>query len=119
MNVNRDAHGDVDLTRITHNDGGSWKQLIVPNNDSHGQPYACQSAVRASLRIQRDPVQSLRGLIIAIGNVGEKLTLYVESDTFLSCDAADAGFAWEEVHKDAHLWEFGDSGLMLVMANDE
>jgi hypothetical protein len=59
---------------------------------------------------------SVVGLIMAVGNVGEKLAPYVESDTFLS---RDAGFTWEEVHKDAHLWEFGDSGSILVMANDE
>jgi Sortilin, neurotensin receptor 3,/Sortilin, neurotensin receptor 3, C-terminal len=53
---------------------------------------------------------------MAVGNVGEKLAPYVESDTFLS---RDAGFTWEEVHKDAHLWEFGDSGSILVMTNDE
>jgi hypothetical protein len=53
---------------------------------------------------------------MAVGNVGEHLAPYTESDTFLS---RDAGFTWEEVHKDAHLWEFGDSGSILVMANDE
>jgi hypothetical protein len=53
---------------------------------------------------------------MAVGNVGEDLAPYTESDTFLS---RDAGFTWEEVHKDAHLWEFGDSGSILVMANDE
>ncbi len=53
---------------------------------------------------------------MAVGNVGEKLAPYDESDTFLS---RDAGFTWEEVHKDAHLWEFGDSGSILVMVNDE
>ncbi|CCM05585.1 uncharacterized protein FIBRA_07813 [Fibroporia radiculosa] len=31
----------------------------------------------------------------------------------------DGGFTWEEVQKDAHLWEFGDSGSILIMANDE
>lgn len=53
---------------------------------------------------------------MAVGNVGDKLAPYTESDTFLS---RDAGFTWEEVHKDAHLWEFGDSGSVLVMVNDE
>jgi hypothetical protein len=53
---------------------------------------------------------------MAVGNVGEKLAPYAESDTFLS---RDGGFAWEEVHKGTHLWEFGDSGSILVMANDE
>ena len=53
---------------------------------------------------------------MAVGNVGETLEEYDQSDTFLS---RDAGFTWEEVHKDAHLWEFGDSGSVLVMVNDE
>jgi len=53
---------------------------------------------------------------MAVGNVGKNLLPYTESDTFLS---RDAGFTWEEVHKDAHLWEFGDSGSILIMANDE
>ena len=53
---------------------------------------------------------------MAVGNVGEVLAPYDQSDTFLS---RDAGFTWQEVHKDAHLWEFGDSGSILVMANDE
>lgn len=53
---------------------------------------------------------------MAVGNVGEKLAPYADSDTYLS---RDAGFTWEEVHKDAHMWEFGDSGSILVMVNDE
>jgi len=53
---------------------------------------------------------------MAVGNVGESLKPYKESDTFLS---RDAGFTWEEVHKDAHMWEFGDSGSILVIVNDE
>lgn len=36
-----------------------------------------------------------------------------DSDTFLT---RDAGFTWEEVHKDAHLWEFGDYGSILILA---
>ncbi|KAF8489994.1 Oligoxyloglucan reducing end-specific cellobiohydrolase [Russula emetica] len=112
-------------TRITHNDGGRWKQLIPPKQDSQGQPYECQSAA-CSLHVHGyterfDPratfsSPSVVGLIMAVGNVGEKLAPYDESDTFLS---RDAGFTWEEVHKDAHLWEFGDSGSILIMVNDE
>ena len=59
---------------------------------------------------------SVPGLIMAVGNVGETLAGYTESDTFLS---RDGRFTWQEVHKGAHLWEFGDSGSILVMANDE
>lgn len=54
--------------------------------------------------------------MMAVGNVGESLAPYTDSDTFLS---RDGGFTWEEVYKDAHLWEFGDSGSVLIMVNDE
>lgn len=55
-------------------------------------------------------------LMLAVGNVGEELAPYTESDIFLT---RDGGFTWEEVHKDAHMWEFGDSGSVLVIVNDE
>ena len=54
--------------------------------------------------------------MFAVGNVGEELAPYTESDTFLS---RDGGFTWEETHKDAHMWEFGDSGSITVLVNDE
>jgi len=54
--------------------------------------------------------------MLGVGNVGESLAPYKESDTFLT---RDAGFTWQEVHKDAHMWEFGDSGSIIVIVNDE
>ncbi len=54
--------------------------------------------------------------MLGVGNVGESLAPYKDSDTFLT---RDAGFTWEEVHKDAHMWEFGDSGSVIIIVNDE
>lgn len=112
-------------SRITHNDGGSWKPLLPPRVDSLGNEYECKEA-KCVLNVhgyteRSDPratysSPSIVGLLMAVGNVGEELAAYTDSDTFLS---RDAGFTWEEVHKDAHLWEFGDSGSILIMANDE
>ena len=56
------------------------------------------------------------GLMMAVGNVGEYLAPYTESDTFLT---RDGGFTWEEIHKDAHMWEYGDQGSILLLVNDE
>ncbi|KAH8796893.1 hypothetical protein DL96DRAFT_1566100, partial [Flagelloscypha sp. PMI_526] len=112
-------------SRITHNDGATWKLLVPPKLDSLGQPYECNTA-GCDLHIhgyteRRDPratysSPSAIGLLFAVGKVGTSLKPYTESDTFLS---RDAGFTWEEVHKDAHMYEFGDSGSVLIMANDE
>lgn len=54
--------------------------------------------------------------MLGVGNVGETLAPYTDSDTYLT---RDAGFTWEEIHKDAHMWEFGDSGAVIVIVNDE
>jgi hypothetical protein len=54
--------------------------------------------------------------MLGVGSVGKELVGYTDSDTFLT---RDAGFTWEEVHKDAHMWEFGDQGSIIVLANDE
>jgi hypothetical protein len=112
-------------SKITHNDGGSWKFINPPRLDSNGQPYPCKST-KCSLHIhgyteRYDPLAtystpSVPGMLMAVGSVSEHLAPYKDSDTFIS---RDAGFTWEEVHKDAHLWEFGDSGSILVAANDE
>ncbi|KAJ3513798.1 hypothetical protein NLJ89_g2750 [Agrocybe chaxingu] len=112
-------------SRITHNDGSTWTALNPPPIDSLGNKYECQGT-KCQLHVhgyteRRDPratfsSPSVVGLVMAVGNVGENLAPYTDSDTFLS---RDGGFTWEEVHKDAHLWEFGDSGSILIMANDE
>jgi hypothetical protein len=112
-------------TRISHNDGGSWQRINPPAKDSHGSPYECQGT-KCSLHIhgyteRADPratfsSPSVVGLMLAVGSVGEELAPYKDSDTFLT---RNAGFTWEEVHKDAHMWEFGDSGSILVIVNDE
>jgi hypothetical protein len=112
-------------TRITHNDGGTWKPMTPPGKDSLGQEYDC-SSTSCSLQIhgyteRRDPKAtysspSAVGLMLAVGNVGEELAPYTDSDIFLT---RDGGFTWEEVHKDAHMWEFGDSGSVIVLVNDE
>ncbi|KAF5354534.1 hypothetical protein D9758_011247 [Tetrapyrgos nigripes] len=112
-------------TKITHNDGSTWKYLKPPQKDSLGNPYPC-GTTSCNLHVhgysgRTDPratysSHSVVGLIMAVGNVGEELIGYTSSDTFMS---RDGGFNWDEVHKEAHLWEFGDSGSILIMANDK
>lgn len=112
-------------TRITHNDGGRWKTLDPPAKDSLGSSYSCNH-VGCSLHLhgyteRSDPRATYSsptavGLMLAVGNVGETLAPYTDSDTFLT---RDGGFTWEEVKKDAHMWEFGDQGSIIVLVDDE
>ncbi|KAF9245428.1 hypothetical protein BU15DRAFT_71180 [Melanogaster broomeanus] len=112
-------------TRITHNDGGTWRPVMPPELGLQGKMHPC-SNVGCVLHVHRymEHIDAratysspgIIGIVIAVGNVGEVLAPYTKSDTFLS---HDGGFTWEEVHKDAHLWEFGDSGSIIVTANNE
>jgi hypothetical protein len=53
---------------------------------------------------------------MGVGSVGEALLPYEECDTYLS---TDAGVTWNMIAKDAHKYEFGDQGSILVVINDE
>jgi hypothetical protein len=53
---------------------------------------------------------------MGVGSVGEALLPYEECDTFMS---TDAGVTWNMIRKDAHKYEFGDQGSILVVINDE
>lgn len=53
---------------------------------------------------------------MGVGSIGPYLKPYEESDTFLS---NDAGLSWKMIRPDAHKYEFGDQGSILVVMNDE
>ena len=53
---------------------------------------------------------------MGIGSIGKDLATYHDSDTFLS---TDAGVNWKMITKDAHKFEFGDKGSIIVIINDE
>jgi hypothetical protein len=53
---------------------------------------------------------------MGVGSIGESLRPYEESDTFFS---QDAGITWTMTNRDAHKYEFGDQGSIIVAINDE
>ncbi|KAF9245435.1 hypothetical protein BU15DRAFT_59022 [Melanogaster broomeanus] len=59
---------------------------------------------------------SAPGLVMDVGSIRKQLARYEECDSFLS---ADAGLSWNMAHKNVYMYEFGDSGSILVIVNDE
>ena len=114
-------------SRITFDDGSSWRRVVPPDRDIDGNSIGCDPSNknRCSLhlhsvtrphnfgRIFSSPAP---GLVLAVGSVGPHLAPYEECDTFLS---TDAGLTWRMVSREAHKYEFGDQGSVLVMVNDE
>ncbi|RUP45195.1 hypothetical protein BC936DRAFT_148495, partial [Jimgerdemannia flammicorona] len=110
-------------TMITLDDGRSWKTLTKPELGPDGKKYDCSDCTLNlhSYSERRNPRDlfshsSAVGLMVAVGNVGPSLTAYTDGDTFLT---RDAGKTWFAVHDQAHLWEFGDQGALLIIVDDE
>ncbi|KAJ3264049.1 vacuolar protein sorting/targeting protein PEP1 [Chytriomyces hyalinus] len=111
-------------TQITFNDGDTWKPLAAPAVGSDGKSYDCTGDCYLNLhhfteRSDSNDLfssESAVGFMIGVGNVGAHLSAKNDGDTFLT---RDAGLTWVEIAKEAHLYEFGDQGGIILLANDE
>ena len=56
------------------------------------------------------------GFVMGVGSIGDFLQPYEDCDTFLS---TDAGITWKMIRPEAHKYEFGDQGSILVVVGDE
>jgi hypothetical protein len=109
-------------TLITFNKGGSWKRVKAPSRDSEGRKYDCDNHCFLNLHgISGDfagfySVDTAAGIVIGNGNVGKYLSHEVaETSTFLS---RDGGLNWFEIRKGSHIYEMGDHGAIIVIADD-
>ncbi len=114
---------DFIQTFITFNKGGMWHILKAPERDVDGKHYECEENCNLNLHgisSVHPPfysVESAPGVLIANGNVGKYLTENEdEVNTFIS---RDGGFNWFEVRKGSHIYEIGNHGALIVMAEDQ
>jgi len=107
---------------ISFNAGGAWSTLKAPEHDASGTPIHCPDGCSLHLHdmtfqdhfVPFYSYDKAVGIIMAAGNVGQRLSYKpVESNTYLS---RDGGLTWSEVRKGVHIYEFGNHGAVLVMA---
>lgn len=111
-------------TRITFDDGSKWHPLAPPKKDAKGKDLDCDKrdcalhlhSVTSAHNSGRVFSSSAPGFVMGVGNVGSSLKPYEEGDTFLS---TDSGLTWRMVDFGSNLYEFGDQGNLLVMADDQ
>ena len=115
-------------TMITHSDGAEWEYLAPPEKDLDGKSYegCSDKSDKCSLHLhgyteRRDPRHtysspSAAGIMMGIGNVGESLGKRSDGDTFIT---KDGGVTWKEAMKGTFMWEFGDSGSIIVIVEEE
>lgn len=116
-------------TKITHNDGGEWALVPPPAKDAEGRPFGCvkkegKAPDKCSLHLHSFTERSIKsatfgspsavGLMVGVGNVGEHLTMKDDegTNTFIT---RDGGISWKAVMKGAYMWEYGDSGSIIVI----
>eukprot|EP00960_Hanusia_phi_P077226 768667-Hanusia_phi.AAC.8 len=109
-------------TVISFDKGAMWKDLPPPAKDHLGRPIVCDGC---SLHLNGKtsgflgPVYSSvssTGLIMATGNVGHHL--HRRQDEINTYFSRDAGRSWEQITKGSYIYEFGDHGALMIMANN-
>lgn len=113
---------------ISFDKGGAWSLLKPPRVDSAGKEYQCGAKPLEQCALHLHGMTSSElfapfyssessvGIIMGTGNVGGSLRFEPEeTDTFFS---RDGGMTWMEAHKGAYIYEFGDHGGLVLMADD-
>lgn len=113
-------------TKITFDKGGKWSNLRAPLTTNTGKEFACNPAEdpKCSLHLHGvtdswGPFYSSKnaiGLVMATGNVGYHLSdKEDEVHTFFS---RDGGLSWTMARVGSHIYEYGDHGAIIVIADD-
>lgn len=119
----RDVQQSV-KTYITHNKGASWEALQAPTKTSKGKNIKCYTDEGCSLQLELyshqgelAPVYSTKtsvGIVLGTGNLGKRLTANDEpKNLYIS---RDGGLNWRSVKPGVFIYEIGDHGSIIVIA---
>ena len=118
----KNPHLDFITTKISYNKGASWHRLLAPQRDSTGKKYECEGQCYLNLHGPSSnyppfySVDSAVGVIVANGNIGHYLSHdSSETNTFLT---RDGGITWIEIKKGSHIYEIGDHGGLIILADN-
>jgi Sortilin, neurotensin receptor 3,/Sortilin, neurotensin receptor 3, C-terminal len=105
------ARGKKIKSQISFDDGHTWQALKTKD----GEEVHVHSVTGMSNggRVFSSPAP---GIVMGIGNTGEYLMPYVEGDLYVS---DDAGITWLLAQQEAHKYEFGDQGAVIMAIYDE
>ncbi|KAI9701901.1 MAG: vacuolar protein sorting/targeting protein PEP1 [Candelina mexicana] len=99
-------------TKISFDDGRKFKSLKVDKDKDDLHLHSVTNMHNGG-RIFSSPAP---GLVMGVGNTGKYLKPYDEGDLYVS---DDAGVTWWKGREEAHKYEFGDQGSVLVAIYDE
>lgn len=97
-------------SHISFDDGRTFETIKAGDKELHLHSV---TNLHNSGRVFSSPAP---GLVMGVGNTGEYLKDYRDGDLYVS---DDAGLTWTFALKEAHKYEFGDQGSVLVAVYDE
>ena len=97
-------------SKISFDDGRTFQKLSAHGDELH------LHSVTDLANMGRVYSSKAPGLIMGVGNTGKALKRYKDGDTWVS---DDAGVSWSKALDDAHKYEFGDRGAVLLAIYDE
>ncbi|ODV63374.1 vacuolar protein sorting/targeting protein 10 [Ascoidea rubescens DSM 1968] len=116
-------------SKISFDNGNSWTFLKLSDSDDDSQ--SCRGDTSCSLNLHSIVERAdnfkpnnmigkyysspVPGLLLGVGNIGSSLKDYDYSDTYMS---NDAGLSWAKTLNGPYLFEFGDSGSVIVAISD-
>ena len=110
--VQKSAFAEKKLkSRISFDDGRTFSKLTTHDGDE--LHLHSVSDMSNSGKVFSSPAP---GLVMGVGNKGEYLKGYSECDVYVS---DHAGLTWNRALKEAHKYEFGDKGAVLLAIYDE
>jgi hypothetical protein len=119
----QDEFRDFTKTLISFSKGGDWSRIKAPQKNSEGGAVDCGDFCFLNLHgISSNypsfySVPSAAGILIANGNIGRYLShVPEETSTYLS---RDGGLNWNEIRKGSHIYEIGDHGALILIADDK
>lgn len=98
-------------TLISFDDGRTFDSIKSDGDDLH--LHSVTDVSNFFGRVYSSPAP---GIVMGVGNTGKYLKDYDEGDLYIS---DDAGLTWSKALEEAHKYEFGDQGAVLVAINDE
>lgn len=103
-------------TVVSFNDGSSWDPIRAPaGSDCSDCNLHLHSVTDYNGPGAVFSASSSVGLVMGVGNVGKYLLPVGSCQTYLS---RDAGRTWRKVSDHASVYEFGDEGGVLVLADN-
>lgn len=99
-------------SKISFDDGRTFESLKVKDSDKELHLHSVTN-LHNSGRVFSSPAP---GIVMGVGNTGKYLGKYTDGDLWVS---DDAGVTWQLALEEAHKYEFGNQGSVLVAVFDE